>query len=112
MTDWPEEARVAAVKAIDATGVLVTAPMAMRLATDILDAVAPILAEAGAQKILGHAERQHPRDPDHVPTAWHRHMDIAARVAAGAFWTREDQLRMAAEAISEGRFIACHPPEG
>ena len=46
MADWPEEARVAAIKAIDATGVLVTAPMAMRLATDILDAVTPLLAGA------------------------------------------------------------------
>lgn len=52
MTDWPEEARVAAVKAIDATGVLVTAPMAMRLATDILDAVAPILAGAQDSEAL------------------------------------------------------------
>lgn len=76
-----------------------------------LDAAAPLLAEAVAQAILAHAERQHPRDPEHIPTAWHRHFSIAARVAAGAFDTREDQLRMAAEAIGRGDFIACGIPE-
>ena len=35
--------------------------------------------------------------------------DTAARVAAGAFDTREDQLRKAAEAIARGDFIACNP---
>ena len=76
-----------------------------------LEAAAPILAEACAQRILAHAERQHPRDPDHVPTAWHRHMDIAARVAAGAFYTREDLLRLAAQAIERGDVAWCNPPE-
>ena len=76
-----------------------------------LEAAAPLLAEACAQRILAHAERQHPRDPDHVPTAWHRHMDIAARVAAGAFYTREDLLRLAAQAIERGDVAWCNPPE-
>ena len=76
-----------------------------------LAAVAPMFAEACAAKILEHAERQHPRDPDHVPTAWHRHFSIAARVAAGAFDTREDQLRMAAQAIERGDFAWCPSPE-
>ena len=82
------------------------------LARAALEAAAPLLAEACAQRILAYAERQHPRDPDHVPTAWHRHMDIAARVAAGAFYTREDELRLTAEAVERGDFIARHPPEG
>ena len=81
------------------------------LARAALEAAAPLLAEACAQKILAHAERQHPRDPDHVPTAWHRHFSIAARVAAGAFYTREDLLRMAAEAIERGDWVRCDIPE-
>lgn len=47
---WPEGARVAAIKAIDArTGpcLQITVPMAMCLATDILDAVALLIAERG-----------------------------------------------------------------
>jgi hypothetical protein len=80
------------------------------LARGALEAAAPILAEAVAQAILAHAER-HPRDPDHVPTAWHRHFSIAARVAAGAFDTREDQMRMAAVAIQRGDYVACDIPE-
>ena len=76
-----------------------------------LAAVAPMFAEACAAKILEHAERQHPRDPDHVPTAWHRHFSIAARVAAGAFDTREDQLRMAAQAIERGDLPLPNIPE-
>ena len=85
--------------------------MLMPRARAALEAAAPLLAEACAQRILAHAERQHPRDPDHVPTAWHRHMDIAARVAAGAFYTREDLLRLAAQAIERGDVAWCNPPE-
>jgi hypothetical protein len=81
------------------------------LARVALEAAAPILAEHIAQAILAHAERQHPRDKDHVPSAWHRHFSIAARVAAGAFYTRGDELTLAAEAIGRGDFIACEIPE-
>lgn len=115
MATWPEEARVAAIAALDTRayhdGLDITERQAWQLVTDILDAAAPILAEAVAQKILEHSERQHPRDPDHVPTAWDRHFSIAARVAAMAFYTREDELRLAAEAIERGDFVACNPPE-
>ena len=38
-------------------------------------------------------------------------MDIAARVAAGAFYTREDLLRLAAQAIERGDVAWCNPPE-
>jgi hypothetical protein len=44
--DWPEEARIAAIIAIDGRAgphLQITAPLAMYVATDILDAVAPIL---------------------------------------------------------------------
>jgi len=88
------------------------------LARVALEAAAPILAEAIAQKILAHAERQFPKnDPAKVPgrpdlwRTWHRHFGIAARIAAGAFYTREDELRLAAEAIERGDFIACDIPE-
>lgn len=101
MPDIPEAAVEPAAKAMRELHHL-DPEQACTLARAALDAAAPVLAEAVAQKILAHAERQHPRDPDHVPAAWHRHFAVAARVAAGAFDTREDQLRMAAEAIGRG----------
>jgi hypothetical protein len=82
-----------------------------QLAADVLNVAAPLLAEVCAQKILEHAERQHPRDPEHVPTPWDRHFGIAARVAAGTFDTREDQIRTAAEAIERGDYVRCDIPE-
>lgn len=77
----------------------------------VLEAATPLLADEIAQKILEHAERQHPRDPDHVPTAWHRHFSVAARVAAGAFSTDEDMKRLAVEAIEREDWIRCDIPE-
>ena len=88
------------------------------LARAALDAAAPILAEAIAQKILKHMEEHGPAPASPGVTlhetmrrAWRRHFGIAARIAAGAFYTREDKLRLAAQAISEGRFISCDIPE-
>jgi hypothetical protein len=87
-------------------------------ANEVLEAAAPILAEEVAQRILAHAERQFPKnDPAKIPgrpdlwRTWHRHFGIAARIAAGAFYTREDELRLTAEAIQRGDFIACDIPE-
>jgi hypothetical protein len=86
-----------------------------------LDAATPILAEVIAQKILAHMESHGPHKPagalEPVTAigrdyrAWCRHFGIAARVAAGAFDTREDQLRKAAEAIERGDFITCRIPD-
>ena len=83
-----------------------------------LDAAAPMFAEAVAQKITAHKEAHGPQPASPGLTlhatmrrAWHRHFGIAVRVAAGAFDTREDQLRQAAEAIERGQFIACDIPE-
>jgi hypothetical protein len=86
-----------------------------------LEAAAPLLAEAVAAKITGHMETRGPRKPrgpleSDLDTgrqyrAWRRHFGIAARIAAGAFDTREDHLRKAAEAVARGDFIACNPPE-
>jgi hypothetical protein len=89
------------------------------LARAALEAAAPILAEHVAQKITAHMESHGPHRPagalEPVTAigrdyrAWRRHFAIAARVAAGAFWTDEDKLRLAAEAIGRGEFIACDP---
>lgn len=116
MPDLPAAAIQAAAAAIERELMSSTDyPMALdsdeALARVALEAAAPILADAVAQAILAHAERQHPRDPGHVPTAWDRHFSIAARVAAGAFSTDEDDLRMGAEALAAGNHMACDPPE-
>ena len=88
------------------------------IVTAALEAAAPLLAETIAQKILAHMEehRPGPAPPgvtlhETMRRAWHRHFGIAARVAAGAFYTREDELRLAAQAIERGDFIACDIPE-
>lgn len=111
MPDVPQEAlslaEVAIIKAATDFGTETVCGSSREFARAALEAAAPVLAEFVASKILEHAERQHPRDPDHVPTARDRHFSIAARVAAGAFDTREDQLRMAADAIGRGDFTAC-----
>ena len=55
MPDWPEEARVAAIAALDTRayhdGLDITEQQAWQLVTDILDAAAPVLAEAERQRI-------------------------------------------------------------
>ena len=116
MPDDPQAALAAAERALIVAaadfGTDVIAGTPPVLARAALDAAAPLLAESVAEKILAHAERQHPRDHAHVPTAWDRHFSIAARVAAGAFTTREESLRMAAEAIARGDYVACPAPEG
>jgi hypothetical protein len=88
------------------------------LARAALDAAAPILAEAVAQKITAHMNAHGPGAGSPGLTlhatlqrAWRRHFSIAARVAAEAFYTREDQLRLTAQAIERGDFIACEIPE-
>ncbi len=52
--DWPEEARVAAIEVIDRRSASpylhITVPMALYLATDILDAVAPIIRAAAGEE--------------------------------------------------------------
>jgi hypothetical protein len=81
------------------------------IATAVLNACAEPLGEHCAARIAEHAGRQHPRDPSHVPTAWDRHMGIAARVAAGAFLDDADMLRIAAREIAAGNFAVCQIPE-
>jgi hypothetical protein len=83
-----------------------------------LEAAGPVLAEAVAQKILAHMEAHGPAPEapgvtrhEVLRRAWRRHFGIAARIAAGAFHTREDELRLAAQAIERGDSIACDIPE-
>ncbi len=89
-----------------------------RLARAALEAAAPLLAEDIAQKILAHMEAHGPAPASPGVTlhetmrrAWRRNFGIAARVAAGAFYTREDELRLAAGAIERGDYVACDIPE-
>jgi hypothetical protein len=93
---------------------------ARTLARAALEAAAPLLAEAVAEKIAAHMENHGPRRPRgpleselYGPAyrAWCRHFSIAARVAAGAFSTREDQVRKMAEAIERGDYMRCDIPE-
>lgn len=119
MPDYPPEALAAAVRALRANpwpDGETTEEQAARL---VLDAAAPVLAEAVAAKILEHMEA-HIADPSKVRLtrvgevgnrAARRHFRTAAQIASLAFSTREDQLRMAGEAIEQGRFIACDIPE-
>ena len=117
MPDVPEAALVAAESAIrDAFPGEFSQPGMPEpdaLARAALDAAAPLLAEACASAILAHMEAHGPaaEAPGVLRRAWRRHFGIAARAAAGAFDTREDQLRMAAEAVERGDFIACDIPE-
>jgi hypothetical protein len=89
-----------------------------RLIRLTLEAAAPVLAEYVAAKITAHADRQFPKtDPAKIPgrpdlwRTWHRHFGIAARIAAGAFYTDADIKRMAADAIARGDAIVCAGPE-
>ena len=68
------------------------------------EAVAAFAAEHCAQAILAHMEAHGPKQPG---SAWRRHLSTAARVAAGAFMTREDMLAGAVEAIQRGDFVVC-----
>jgi hypothetical protein len=89
------------------------------LARVALEAAAPILAEAVAQKILAHREtiagpadiRAH-EDGARRARAARAHYRTAAQIAALAFFTDEDKKRLAAEALARGEFIACDPGAG
>lgn len=75
-------------------------------ASEILQAAAPFMAEAVAAKIKAHGVKYF----GHMRSARVR-FDIAARIAAGAFDTKEDRIRMIAEALESGNYIACSLPE-
>ena len=113
MPDYPQAALEAAAVAIQPPEGGPPSEAAFALARAALDAAAPLLAESVAEKILAHMEKYEP--PGATGTRWRarrRHFSIAARVAAGAFTIREESLRMAAEAIERGDYVACRLPEG
>jgi hypothetical protein len=117
MPDIPEEAMRAAIEAIK-TRCAQNDGAARWHALVALEAAAPVLAETIAQRILAHMEARGPAPEapgvtrhEVLRRAWRRHFRIAAQVASRAFYTREDELRLAAEAIARGDFIACNPPE-
>ena len=67
-------------------------------AREVLDAAAPALGEHAAQEILAHCDRYAPLDAARLGM-WRRHFGIAARVAADALLTADDQKRLAAGAL-------------
>ena len=86
-------------------------PWVKWISTTVLEAAAPVMAEAVAQRILAHMDAHGPQAGTplggQVRRAWRRHFGIAAQVAALAFSTPEDVKRMAAEAIGRGDYLAC-----
>jgi hypothetical protein len=74
-----------------------------RLTEMMLEAAAPILADAVARKILAHMERsagyRRTRNRRGL-LSYRRHFGTAARVAAGAFTTDAEMRRAAAEALN------------
>lgn len=108
MPEIPEQPLLKAERAI-ADEMLAGRTSPEALARAALTAAAPLLADACASAILAHAERQHPRDHNHVPTPRDRHFDIAARVAAGTFDSDEDRHRAVAGALNRGDFTECAP---
>ena len=77
-----------------------------KLARAVCDAVAPLFADAVAERIAAFADEHAPKG-DHVPSARHRHLMTAARVASGAFNTREEEMRQVAGALERGDFACC-----
>lgn len=120
MPDLPEKATLAAARVLgnDCHG----GPPDeddMRLASDVLDAAWPHLADAVAQAITEHKYAHEPKGPllggktaeEQRRRTWRRHFGIAAQVAAKALFTEDELKRMAAEALNRGAYIACDIPE-
>jgi hypothetical protein len=77
------------------------------LVLKVLEAAAPVLAEHAARAVLAHMKSHGPQQRG-LRRAWQRHFGIAARVAASAFSTREEQVQAAARAIADGKYMACN----
>lgn len=97
-----------------------TLRLALRLvADDVLDATAPLFANAVAEKILAHMEEHWPAGCN-TTRAPRRHFRIAAQVASRAFTTDAEERQQAAEALagltasllarSAGNYVACDIP--
>src|SRR5450756_2284348 len=111
MPDIPAEVLTAAEEAVEAAMAdpeFRTERSAAGLSRVAVEAAAPLLAQAVAQKIHAHMDAHGP-GPSALPgsrAAWRRHFRIAAQVAGFAFSTSDDIRRMAAEAIARGDFTA------
>jgi hypothetical protein len=70
------------------------------LARVALEAAAPLLADACAAAIIAHMNRPVPRRKRRAWLAYRRHFATAARVAARAFSTREDDMKAIAREIT------------
>jgi hypothetical protein len=125
MPDYPPAALRAAADAIErellsGTDYVMAQDSDEALARVALDAAMPFLGEHAAAKILAHMEAHGPRPGsrtggkpagDAARRAWRRHLGIAARIAARAFLTEEDEKRIAAAALARGDYVACELPE-
>jgi hypothetical protein len=114
--DIPQEAETAGIDAIE--WMVSEGCSDGMLARAVLDAAAPLLADACAKAILQHMEDHGlPMHVDLPADAAVRrnmrriHFTTAARVAASAFSTDEEMKRQAAEALAAGDYIACQIPE-
>lgn len=75
------------------------------LAKAALDAAAPVLAEAVAQRILAFADERSPMT-GRVPSTSRRTFATAARVAAGTFTTEAELRQQVAEALVQAHAAA------
>jgi hypothetical protein len=114
MPDYPPEVYRKAAEAVEPGG----SRAGEAIARAVLDAVAADLGNAVAEKILACLTAG--ADPDKIrPPRVHdtsartlrRHYLAAARIAAFAFLTEDDKLRLAAEALAAGQFVACPAPD-
>lgn len=121
MPEYPEEALAAAASAIQVVRYGNLQHLGDEyMAREALNAAAPILAEAVAQKILAHMEHHDPGpgisingvpiDPN-LAHRWRRCFRTAARIAAGAFYTEAEMKQQAARALVSGSYVACDIPE-
>jgi hypothetical protein len=87
----------------------------VRVARAVLDAIAEDLGQHVAAKITAHADEHGPGAQDGLGglarSRWLRYFRIAARIAAFAFLAEEDVMRIAAEALATGQYVACPVPE-
>jgi hypothetical protein len=110
MPDIPQPAITAAVRALRAHPWPDGETTEAQIATAVLEAAAPLLADQIARKILAHADDRWPSGCIGSQPA-RRHFRTAAQIAGLAFYTDEDMKRLAAEAIAAGNVAWCGVPE-
>ena len=97
---------------LQAAGIKTPPGLVPALARAALDAAAPVLATAVAEKILAHMEAHSPPQGGTSRAYVYRsHFATAAQVAGYAFTTEAEMKRQAAEALAAGNYVACPSPE-